>query len=46
MTVAPDSVIDLQQFVRDTIADYVWFSPPVSDAHPGLETRLVTPALR
>ena len=46
MTVAPDSVIDLQQFVRDTIADYVWFSPPVSDEHSGLATRLVTPALQ
>jgi uncharacterized iron-regulated protein len=40
MTVANDSVIDLQQLARETIADYLWFSPPASDAHPRLETRL------
>jgi uncharacterized iron-regulated protein len=46
MTVANDSVIDLQQLARDTIADYLWFSPPASDEHPRLETRMATPTLR
>jgi uncharacterized iron-regulated protein len=46
MTVTNDSVIDLQQLARETIADYVWFSPPASDAHPRLETRIAAPALQ
>ena len=46
MTVANDSVIDLQRLARDTIADYLWFSPPASDAPPRLETRIAMPALR
>jgi uncharacterized iron-regulated protein len=45
MTVANDSVIDLQHLARDTIADYLWFSPPTSDVHPRLETRIAMPAL-
>jgi hypothetical protein len=46
MTVASDSVIDLQQLARDTIADYLWFSPPASDARPQLETRMAMPAVQ
>jgi uncharacterized iron-regulated protein len=46
MTVANDGVIDLQQLARETIADYLWFSPPASDAQPRLETRMAMPTLR
>jgi hypothetical protein len=46
MTVANDSVIDLQQLARETIADYVWFSPPAADEPPRLETRMAMPTLR
>jgi uncharacterized iron-regulated protein len=46
MTVAHDSVIDLQQLARDTIADYLWFSPPASDERSSLATRMATPVLQ
>jgi uncharacterized iron-regulated protein len=44
MTVAEDSVINLQQLAQDNIADYLWLSPPAPEARgqPATRLRLMT----
>jgi uncharacterized iron-regulated protein len=42
MAVAEDSVINLQQLAQDNIADYLWCSPPASEARGQPATRFMT----